>query len=80
MWSFGILLWEIYSFGRVPYPRIPLADVVKHVEIGYKMEAPEGCPPEVYEMMRQAWDLNPAKRPTFSELKTKLLQLKNATT
>lgn len=53
MWSFGILLWEIYSFGRVPYPRIPLADVVKHVEKGYKMEAPEGCPPEVYEMMRQ---------------------------
>ncbi|KAL5274667.1 CSK family protein [Megaselia abdita] len=80
MWSFGILLWEIYSFGRVPYPRIPLADVVKHVEIGYKMEAPEGCPPEVYEMMRQSWDLNPVKRPTFFELKTKLLQLKNITT
>ncbi|XP_037922668.1 tyrosine-protein kinase CSK isoform X2 [Hermetia illucens] len=80
MWSFGILLWEIYSFGRVPYPRIPLADVVKHVEVGYKMEAPEGCPPEIYEMMRQAWDLNPARRPTFQELKVKLLQLKNITT
>ncbi|XP_055850132.1 uncharacterized protein LOC129914768 [Episyrphus balteatus] len=80
MWSFGILLWEIYSFGRVPYPRIPLADVVKHVEVGYKMEAPEGCPAEIYEMMRQAWDLNPAKRPTFAELKVKLLHLKNTTT
>ncbi|CAD6991815.1 unnamed protein product [Ceratitis capitata] len=79
MWSFGILLWEIYSFGRVPYPRIPLNDVVKHVEVGYKMEAPEGCPAEIYEMMRQAWDLNPSKRPTFAELKIKLLHLKNAT-
>ncbi|XP_067647319.1 uncharacterized protein Csk isoform X2 [Eurosta solidaginis] len=79
MWSFGILLWEIYSFGRVPYPRIPLNDVVKHVEVGYKMEAPEGCPPEIYEMMRQSWDLNPAKRPTFAELKVKLLHMKNAT-
>ncbi|EDV93460.1 tyrosine-protein kinase CSK isoform X2 [Drosophila grimshawi] len=79
MWSFGILLWEIYSFGRVPYPRIPLADVVKHVEVGYKMEAPEGCPPEIYEMMRQAWELNPAKRPTFAELKVKLQHLNNAT-
>ncbi|XP_030244111.1 tyrosine-protein kinase yes [Drosophila navojoa] len=79
MWSFGILLWEIYSFGRVPYPRIPLADVVKHVEVGYKMEAPEGCPTEIYEMMRQAWDLNPVKRPTFAELKVKLQQLNNAT-
>ncbi|KAJ8936487.1 hypothetical protein NQ314_012351 [Rhamnusium bicolor] len=79
MWSFGILLWEIYSFGRVPYPRIPLADVVKHVEKGYKMEAPEGCPPEVYEIMRQAWDLNPEKRPNFHEVKTKLGQLKQQT-
>lgn len=53
--------------------------MVKHVEVGYKMEAPEGCPPEIYEMMRQAWDLNPAKRPTFAELKVKLLHLKNNT-
>lgn len=81
MWSFGILLWEIYSFGRVPYPRIvsdivalnfhmrhtiyffmlllyylqPLADVVKCVEKGYKMEPPDGCPAEVYDIMRQVY-------------------------
>ena len=52
MWSFGVLLWEIYSFGRVPYPRIPLADVVKHVEKGYQMEAPEGCPKSIYRVMK----------------------------
>ncbi|XP_019866382.2 tyrosine-protein kinase CSK-like isoform X2 [Aethina tumida] len=75
MWSFGILLWEIYSFGRVPYPRIPLADVVKHVEKGYKMESPEGCPSEVYDIMRQAWDLDPEKRPYFRDVKNKLHQL-----
>ncbi|XP_071118990.1 tyrosine-protein kinase CSK-like isoform X1 [Haliotis cracherodii] len=65
MWSFGILLWEIYSFGRVPYPRIPLADVVVHVERGYRMEAPECCPPEVYTIMKKAWALKPDDRPTF---------------
>ena len=53
MWSFGVLLWEIYSYGRVPYPRIPLADVVKHVEKGYRMEAPEGCPPGIYDIMKR---------------------------
>ncbi len=53
MWSFGVLLWEIYSFGRVPYPRIPLADVVKHVEKGYRMEAPEGCPKSIYDVMKK---------------------------
>lgn len=58
----------------------PLADVVKHVEVGYKMEAPEGCPSEIYEMMRQAWDLNPSRRPSFSDLKVKLLLLKSITT
>ncbi|ENN76858.1 hypothetical protein YQE_06699, partial [Dendroctonus ponderosae] len=79
MWSFGILLWEIYSFGRVPYPRIPLADVVRHVENGYKMEAPEGCPKEIYPIMRQAWDFYPEKRPNFHEVKIKLAQLKQQT-
>ncbi|CAO1419928.1 unnamed protein product [Diamesa tonsa] len=80
IWSFGILLWEIYSFGRVPYPRIPLAEVTKHVEMGYKMESPDGCPTEVYDMMRATWDLNPLKRPTFQDLKGKLMQLKAITT
>lgn len=76
VWSFGILLWEIYSFGRVPYPRIPLDDVVKHVEKGYKMEAPEGCPSEIYEIMKQSWDLDPDKRPTFALILKKLEHLK----
>jgi len=48
--------------------------------MGYKMEAPEGCPTEIYDMMRQAWDLNPAKRPTFHELSAKLQHLKSITT
>lgn len=58
----------------------PLADVVKHVEVGYKMDPPEGCPPEIYEMMKQAWDLDPMRRPRFQDLKSKLLHLRNITT
>jgi len=72
MWSFGVLLWEIYSFGRVPYPRIPLADVVKHVEKGYQMEAPEGCPQQVYAVMKDSWDLDPTNRPTFADAQVSL--------
>ena len=72
VWSFAVLLWEIYSFGRVPYPRIPLAEVVKHVEKGYKMEAPDGCPPEIYEIMKQSWNLDPEKRPSFASIFVKL--------
>ncbi|KAK3866099.1 hypothetical protein Pcinc_028356 [Petrolisthes cinctipes] len=79
MWSFGILLWEIYSFGRVPYPRIPLADVMKHVEKGYRMEAPDCCPPEVYQLMKDAWLLEPSHRPTFREALRRLTHLQHST-
>ncbi|KAK7499721.1 hypothetical protein BaRGS_00009062 [Batillaria attramentaria] len=79
MWSFGILLWEIYSFGRVPYPRIPLTDVVMHVERGYRMEAPEGCPPEIYTIMKQAWEIKPEDRPTFKTVLGKLNNLRAVT-
>ncbi|XP_021346073.1 tyrosine-protein kinase CSK-like isoform X1 [Mizuhopecten yessoensis] len=79
MWSFGVLIWEIYSFGRVPYPRIPLADVVAHVERGYRMEAPEGCPKEIYTIMLSSWELVGANRPTFKEVLDKLNNLRSTT-
>uniref|UniRef100_A0A673GGC8 Tyrosine-protein kinase n=1 Tax=Sinocyclocheilus rhinocerous TaxID=307959 RepID=A0A673GGC8_9TELE len=72
VWSYGILLWEIYSFGRVPYPRIPLKEVVPRVEKGYKMDAPDGCPAVVYDIMKQCWTLDPVARPSFRELSQKL--------
>lgn len=50
----------------------PLTDVVKYIEGGYQMEAPEGCPPEIYNIMRDAWKLKPADRPTFSKVLSEL--------
>lgn len=65
VWSFGILLWEIYSYGKVPYPRIPLADIKKYVNNKYRMEAPDGCPSFIYKLMKDCWNMNPKDRPTF---------------
>ncbi|KAF2356678.1 SH2 domain [Trinorchestia longiramus] len=79
MWSFGILLWEIYSFGRVPYPKIPLADVMKYVEKGYRMDPPDNCPQEVYAIMSEAWRLECDERPTFKEVLRRLEELKEIT-
>uniref|UniRef100_A0A3Q3DPS4 Tyrosine-protein kinase n=1 Tax=Hippocampus comes TaxID=109280 RepID=A0A3Q3DPS4_HIPCM len=76
VWSYGILLWEIYSFGRVPYPRIPLKEVVPRVEKGYKMDAPDGCPPVVYDLMKQCWTLDAAVRPSFRMLREKLQHIR----
>ncbi|XP_067275309.1 tyrosine-protein kinase CSK-like isoform X2 [Pseudorasbora parva] len=76
VWSFGVLLWEIYSFGRVPYPRIPLKEVVPRVEKGYRMEAPDGCPAAVYDLMKQCWTLEPVSRPSFRLLREKLQHIR----
>ncbi|XP_078448712.1 tyrosine-protein kinase CSK isoform X3 [Lampetra planeri] len=76
VWSFGILLWEIYSFGRVPYPRVPLKDVVEYVEDGYRMDPPELCPSTVSSAMSACWHVEPACRPSFRDLRRILQQEK----
>lgn len=65
MWAFGVLLWEIATYGMSPYPGIDLTDVYHRLESGYRMDIPPGCPPEVYELMRKCWQWNATDRPTF---------------
>ncbi|XP_071984749.1 tyrosine-protein kinase ABL2 isoform X1 [Engystomops pustulosus] len=67
VWAFGVLLWEIATYGMSPYPGIDLSQVYDLLEKGYRMEQPEGCPPKVYELMRACWQWNPADRPSFAE-------------
>uniref|UniRef100_T1JKA1 Serine-threonine/tyrosine-protein kinase catalytic domain-containing protein n=1 Tax=Strigamia maritima TaxID=126957 RepID=T1JKA1_STRMM len=49
--AFGILLWEIATYGMSPYPGVDLTDVYHMLEGGYRMECPPGCPPNIYELM-----------------------------
>lgn len=51
--AFGVLLWEIATYGMSPYPGVDLTDVYHMLETGYRMECPPGCPPNVYELMKQ---------------------------
>ncbi|XP_014451503.1 tyrosine-protein kinase ABL2 isoform X6 [Alligator mississippiensis] len=67
VWAFGVLLWEIATYGMSPYPGIDLSQVYDLLEKGYRMEQPEGCPPKVYELMRACWMWNPPERPSFAE-------------
>ncbi|RXM96007.1 Megakaryocyte-associated tyrosine-protein kinase [Acipenser ruthenus] len=72
VWSYGVLLWETFSYGRQPYPKMTLKEVKEKVEKGYRMEAPEDCPPAVYALMRSCWENDPGKRPSFRKLREKL--------
>lgn len=50
--AFGVLLWEIATYGMSPYPGIDLSQVYELLEKDYRMDRPEGCPEKVYELMR----------------------------
>ncbi len=70
--AFGVLLWELATYGMSPYPGVELSQVYDLLETGYRMQCPEGCPPAVYDMMRHCWEWDSANRPTFTEVSTTL--------
>lgn len=70
--AFGVLLWELATYGMSPYPGVELSQVYELLESGYRMQRPEGCPPPVYDMMRKCWEWAPEDRPSFKELSATL--------
>ncbi|XP_043984200.1 mast/stem cell growth factor receptor kita isoform X4 [Gambusia affinis] len=69
VWSYGILLWEIFSLGNSPYPGMPVdAKFYKQIKEGYRMDAPEFAPSEMYQIMSSCWDADPFKRPPFTKV------------
>ncbi|XP_059491213.1 tyrosine-protein kinase Src64B-like isoform X2 [Neocloeon triangulifer] len=71
VWSYGILLMEIFTYGQVPYPGMNTRDVIDALERGYRMSKPTNVPvpDDVYNVMTLCWDATPEKRPTFDYLK-----------
>lgn len=53
VWSFGVLLWEIATYGMAPYPGVELNNVYDILKRGFRMDAPPGCPSSVYRLMLQ---------------------------
>ncbi|XP_067273522.1 tyrosine-protein kinase fynb isoform X1 [Pseudorasbora parva] len=68
VWSFGILLTELVTKGRVPYPGMNNREVLEQVERGYRMPCPQDCPSSLHELMVQCWKKEAEERPTFEYL------------
>jgi serine/threonine protein kinase len=69
VWSYGILLWEIFSLGLNPYPGILVNNkFYKLVKDGYQMAQPVFAPKNIYSIMQSCWDLEPTRRPTFQQI------------
>ncbi|ERL85918.1 hypothetical protein D910_03333 [Dendroctonus ponderosae] len=67
VWSFGILMWEVVTLGSTPYPGLSAADVMRKVRDGYRLDKPEHCRREIYNIMYYCWDNDANMRPSFSE-------------
>uniref|UniRef100_A0A673XP56 Platelet-derived growth factor receptor alpha n=1 Tax=Salmo trutta TaxID=8032 RepID=A0A673XP56_SALTR len=76
VWSYGILLWEIFSLGGTPYPGMVVdSSFYNKIKSGYRMAKPEHAPADVYEMMIKCWNSEPEKRPSFLSLSESVASL-----
>ncbi|XP_059396726.1 protein-tyrosine kinase 6-like [Carassius carassius] len=73
VWSFGILLYEIVTYGAIPYPGVRNGDVYDLVtRDNFRMPSPSNCPEVIYNIMRSCWKAEPEDRPTFTILRHEL--------
>uniref|UniRef100_A0A8C4GTI5 Tyrosine-protein kinase n=1 Tax=Dicentrarchus labrax TaxID=13489 RepID=A0A8C4GTI5_DICLA len=79
MWSFGVLLYEIITYGKIPYPGMTKAEVMSSLQRGYRMPQPDNCPAELYEIMMSCWRNKPEDRPTFDYMQSVLDDFYTAT-
>lgn len=69
VWSYGIVLYELVTYGHLPYMGMTNEQVMKQLQEGYRMPCPENCQEKLYEIMLSCWKDRPENRPTFETLR-----------
>ena len=72
VWSFGILLYELITYGCPPYPGLNNAEVLEALQTGFCIPCPKGCPKQLYKIMTECWRDKADSRPTFESLRWRL--------
>ncbi|KAK2582534.1 hypothetical protein KPH14_004827 [Odynerus spinipes] len=78
VWSYGVLMWEIFSKGGNPYSGMSNSQAREKIDAGYRMPAPENTPEEIYRLMLRCWEYEPEKRPHFDQIYTVVETLSQA--
>ncbi|UJR31614.1 hypothetical protein I4U23_019097 [Adineta vaga] len=68
VWSFGVTMWEIYTFGQYPYVSMHNEEIYPYIASGGRLQRPPGCSSSTYDIMRRCWALDAHDRPSFSDL------------
>ncbi|XP_039980855.1 ephrin type-A receptor 7 isoform X2 [Xiphias gladius] len=68
VWSYGIVMWEVMSYGERPYWDMSNQDVIKAIEEGYRLPAPMDCPPGLHQLMLDCWQKDRGERPKFDQI------------
>ncbi|GAB0205899.1 muscle, skeletal receptor tyrosine-protein kinase [Grus japonensis] len=68
VWAYGVVLWEIFSYGMQPYYGMAHEEVIYYVRDGNILSCPDNCPLELYNLMRLCWSKLPADRPGFASI------------
>jgi serine/threonine protein kinase len=69
VWAFGVVMWEIFSYGMIPYYGLSNIEVIEKVTIeGYRLPSPANCPEEIYQWMLDCWNNEAVQRPSFQQL------------
>uniref|UniRef100_A0A8C1P3P4 receptor protein-tyrosine kinase n=1 Tax=Cyprinus carpio TaxID=7962 RepID=A0A8C1P3P4_CYPCA len=68
VWSYGIVMWEVMSYGERPYWDMSNQDVIKAIEEGYRLPPPMDCPVSLHQLMLDCWQKERAERPKFSQI------------
>uniref|UniRef100_T1IN98 non-specific protein-tyrosine kinase n=1 Tax=Strigamia maritima TaxID=126957 RepID=T1IN98_STRMM len=68
VWSYGITLWEMYTYGKTPYGEMTGVQVIEFLEDGKRLSKPDRCPDNVFQLVLQCWSYEPESRPTFKQL------------
>ncbi|XP_023441907.1 inactive tyrosine-protein kinase transmembrane receptor ROR1 isoform X2 [Dasypus novemcinctus] len=72
IWSFGVVLWEIFSFGLQPYYGFSNQEVIEMVRKRQLLPCSEDCPPRMYSLMTECWNEIPSRRPRFKDIHVRL--------
>ncbi|KAJ8387220.1 hypothetical protein AAFF_G00159390 [Aldrovandia affinis] len=68
VWSYGIVMWEVMSYGERPYWDMTNQDVINAIEQDYRLPPPMDCPSALHQLMLDCWQKERNNRPKFSQI------------